>query len=119
MSLFSKAMEISHIIDKTTGPDGYGGVKTVYKTGAQIEVAYSFNSSTEARVAAQQGVNNRYTLYTNKSVNLRFPDIVKRDRDGKIFRVTSDGDDKRTPESAGLDMRAVEAEEITLEVSNG
>ena len=118
MSLFTKAMESSHIIDKTTGPDGYGGVKTVYKLGAQIEIAYSFNSSTEARVAAQQGVNNRFTLYTKKSIILRFPDIVKRDSDGKFFRVTSDGDDKRTPASAGLDMRAVEAEEIKLEISN-
>ena len=111
MSLVSEAMEKSYIIDKTTTPDGYGGVKTTYIQGAEIMVAYSFNTSTEARIAAQQGTNNRFTLYTRKSVILRFPDIVKRDRDGKYFRVTSDGDDNRTPNSAGLDLRAVEAEE--------
>jgi len=109
--LVEEAMEKSYIIDKTTTPDGYGGVKTTYKTGAEILVAYSFNTSTEARIASQQGINNRYTLYTKKSVILRFPDIVKRDSDGKYFRITSDGDDKRTPNSAGLDLRAVEAEE--------
>lgn len=117
MSLLNKAMEKSYIIDKVTTPDGYGGVKTTYVQGAEILVAYSFNTSTEARIAAQQGTNNRFTLLTKKSVILRFPDIVKRDRDGKYFRVTSDGDDNRTPNSAGLDLRAVEAEEweITLD----
>ena len=114
MSLINQAMETSHIIDKVTTPDGYGGVKTTYTEGAEISVAYSFNSSTEARVAAQQGTNNRFTLYTKKSIILRHPDIIKRDRDGKYFRVTSDGDDNRTPATAGLDLRAVEAEEWKL-----
>ena len=114
MSLIDRAMETSHIMDKTTQPDGYGGVKTVYTVGAEIMVAYSFNSSTEARVAAQQGVNNRFTLMTRKNVLLRAFDIIKRDRDGKYFRVTSDGDDNKTPETAGLNLRAVEAEEVKI-----
>lgn len=114
MSLIDRAMEKSHIMDKTTQPDGYGGVKTVYTVGAEIMVAYSFNSSTEARVAAQQGVNNRFTLMTRKNVLLRAFDIIKRDRDGKYFRVTSDGDDNKTPETAGLNLRAVEAEEVKI-----
>ena len=37
--------------------------------------------------------------------------MVRRASDGKIFRVTSDGDDKRTPRSAALNMRNVSAEE--------
>lgn len=111
MSLVNDAMEKCYIMDRVTIPDGYGGVKTTYQLGAEILVAFSFNSSTEARIASQQGVNNRFTLLTKKSVNLRFPDIVKRDRDGKYFRITSDGDDNRTPNAAGLDLRAVEAEE--------
>lgn len=111
MSLVERAMEKTIILDKVTTPDGYGGVITRYVDGAEIMVAYSFNSSTEARIASQQGVGNRFTLFTKKSVILRFNDIVKRTRDGKYFRVTSDGDDNRTPNTAGLDLRAVEAEE--------
>lgn len=114
MSLVESAMEKSYIIDKTTILDSYGSPKTVYVRGAPIDVAYSFNTSTEARVAAQQGINNRYTLYTKRAIILRFPDIVERVRDGKYFRITSDGDDKRTPNAAGLDLRAVEAEEWKL-----
>lgn len=114
MSLVENAMETSHIIDKTTTLDEYGSVKTVYTEGAEIDVAYSFNSSTEARIASQQGINNRYTLMTKKAIILRGFDIVKRDRDGKYFRVTSDGDDNQTPAVAALDLRAVEAEEVKI-----
>ena len=111
MSLIERAMETSHIMDKTTELDEYGSVRTVYKQGAEIKVAYSFNSSTEARIGAQQGANNRFTLMTKRSVLLRFQDVIRRDRDGKTFRVTSDGDDNKTPETAGLNLRAVEAEQ--------
>ena len=112
------AMEKCYIMDKTTIKDSYGSVKTSWKEGADIMVAFSMDTSTEARIASQQGVKNRYTLYTKKAVILRFPDVIKRDSDGKYFRITSDGDDKRTPNGAGLDLRAVEAEEWEI-TSNG
>lgn len=111
MSLLSDAYEKANILDKTTVEDGRGGVKTKYVEGAEIDIAFSFDASTEARVAEQAGTNNRYTLTTRRNVNLQYHDIVKRRRDGKIFRVTSDGDDNYTPASASLDMRQVEAEE--------
>lgn len=114
MSLIDNAMEKSYIMDKTTQPDGYGGIKTTYTEGAEILVAYSFDTSTQARIAQQEGISNRYTLTTRKSVVLKFPDIIKRDRDGKIFKVTSDGSDNSTPNGAGLDLRQVEAEEWSL-----
>ena len=111
MSLVEAAMESSHIMDKTTVLDEYGSVKTKWVPGAQIDVAYAFNSSMEARIAAQSGVKTRYTFLTKKAIILQFPDVIKRDRDGKTFRITSDGNDNKTPEMAGLDLRAVEAEE--------
>lgn len=111
MGLVDNAMEKCNIMDKTTTLDGYGSVKTVWKEGAEIMAAFSFNSSTEARIAAQQGVNNRFTILTKKAVVLQFPDVIKRQSDNKYFRVTSDGHDNRTPNSAGLDLRAVEAEQ--------
>ena len=101
-------------MDKTTASDGRGGTVTTYVQGAFISVAFSFDSSTQARIAEQEGVTNRFTLVTKKSINLQYHDIIKRVRDGKIFRVTSDGDDNYTPSSASLDMRQVEAEEWSL-----
>ena len=111
MSLVDNAMEASYIMDKQTAPDGRGGVITTYTEGAPSNIAYSFDTSTEARVAEKAGTSDRYTLTTKKSVNLQYHDIVKRVRDGKMFRVTSDGDDNYTPSTSSLDMRQVEAEE--------
>lgn len=114
MSLVDNAMEKTYIMDKTTAPDGRGGVITTYKEGAEIKVAYSFDTSTQARIAEQAGTENRFILTTKKAINLQYHDVVKRDRDGKIFRVTSDGDDNYTPASSSLDIRQVEAEEWTI-----
>ena len=55
-----------------------------------------------------------YTVTTKKAINLQYHDVFKRLTDSKIFRVTSDGDDKHTPKSAGLNMRQVSAEEWIL-----
>ena len=112
MSLLDESMEECVIMDKTTVSDGYGGYKTTWKEGATISAAVVLDNSIEARVADKQGVTALYTVTTRKSVNLQYHDIFKRVRDGKLFRVKSDGDDKATPESAGLNMRQVSAEEI-------
>ena len=112
MSLLQEAMEKCIYIDKTTKPDGYGSVQPVWTEGAEFIAAIVFNTSIEARRAAQEGVTSLYTVTTPRSITLQFNTIFKRLSDGKLFRVTSDGDDKYTPASATLDMRQVTAEEI-------
>ena len=92
MSLLSEAMENCVVYDKRIVDDGYGGYVPGYFPGAV-------------------GI---YTVTTTKAMNLQYHDVFKRVSDGKIFRVTSDGDDKKTPRSAGLDMRQVTAEEWEL-----
>lgn len=117
MSLLYDSMEPFVILDKTTVSDGYGGVKTVYVDGAPIEAALSFEDTTEARVAAVEGAKDRFKIITKKNVVLRFHDVVRREKNGKVYRITTNGDDYATPEAAALDARAVNAEEY--EVING
>ena len=114
MSLLSEAMEDCVMLDKTTGPDGYGGITTKYVDGASFKAALVLDNSMESRNAQQAGVTAIYTVTTIRAVNLQFHDVFKRLRDNKIFRVKSDGDDKYTPNSSSLDMRQVSAEEFTL-----
>lgn len=114
MSLLDDAMETCVIMDKTTQPDGYGGYISTYKEGAQFNAAIVFDTSIEARVADKEGVTSLYTVTTSKALTLEYHDVFKRLRDNKVFRVTSDGDDKFTPASATLDMRQVTAEEFVL-----
>lgn len=101
-------------MDKRTTADGYGGYVISWIEGAEFQAAIVLDSSMEARIAEQQGVTALYTITTNKNINLQYHDVLKRISDGKIFRVTSDGDDKHTPASAGLNMRQVSAEEWVL-----
>ena len=114
MSLLDEAMEPFAMMDKTTVPDGYGGFISTYAEGAIFNAAMTFDSSIEARVAAVQGVTSVYQIVTSKAVVLDYHDVVKRKSDGKMFRVTSDSKDKKTPASAGLNMRVVTAEAYVL-----
>lgn len=114
MSLLSEAMETCTMIDRTTAPDGYGGIITTWVDGATFQAAIVLDSSMQARTAAVQGVTSLYTVTTKKNINLQYHDVFRRGSDGKVFRVTSDGDDKKTPGSAALNMRQVSAEEWSL-----
>lgn len=116
MSLLDEAMESFVIMNKISVPDGYGGRKVTWTEGAEIKGALVFDSSMQARIAMAQGVTSVYTLVTKKSLILDYHDVLKRISDGKILRVTSDGDDLKTPNSASLDMRNVTCEEWKLEV---
>ena len=114
MSLLTEAMENCILLDKTTAADGYGGYVTTWADGAEFQAAIVFDTSIEAKRAEKEGVTGLYTVTTSKALNLQYHDVFRRSSDSKIFRVTSDGDDKKTPSSAGLNMRQVSAEEWEL-----
>lgn len=111
MSLYEDMLEPCVLVDKTTAPDGYGGYIATWQDGAGFEAACVFDTSMQARTADKQGVTSMYTVYTLKSMDLQYHDVFRRISDGKIFRVTSDGDDKYTPQRSSLNMRVVTAEE--------
>ena len=114
MSLLSSAMDNCILLDKKTVSDGRGGYITTWEDGAEFKSAVTFDSSMQARIGESQGVKALYTVTTGKAMNLQYHDVFRRESDGKIFRVTSDGDDKKTPDVAGLNMRQVTAEEYSL-----
>ena len=113
MSLLNELMESCILLNKQTTLDEYGGFVNTWVDGASFDAAITFDTSIEARAAEAQGVHSLYTVTTPRNVVLQYHDIFRRARDNKLFRVTSDGDDKYTPNSATLDMRQVNAEEIS------
>lgn len=113
MSLLTQAMENCTIINRQKVNDGYGGFANEWTDGATFQAAITFDSSLSARVAEKQGVTSLYTVLTQRSVVLEFGEYFRRERDGKLFRVKSDGDDLATPKTASLDLRKCNAEEIT------
>lgn len=113
MSLLQDAMEGCVFLNKQKVNDEYGGYMNDWNDGAEFRAAITFDSSMQSRIAEKQGVSSRYTVTTARDLVLQFNDYFRRIRDGKLFHVTSDGDDLYTPNSATLDMRQVTAEEIT------
>ena len=112
--LLQESMENCVMLNKQTAADGYGGYTTTWADGAEFLAAIVLDTSIEAKTAMEQGVTGVYTVTTSRELNLQYHDVFRRVSDGKIFRVKSDGDDKKTPASATLDMRQVSAEEFSL-----
>ena len=117
MSLIEESMEQVCFMEKNRQPDGEGGFITIWSEGAEFKASITFDSSMQARIADKQGVKSLYTVTTGKNAILEYHDVIKRIRDGKIFRITSDGDDKQTPARAIFGQYLqVTAEEWELEV---
>lgn len=114
MSLLNDYYEPFNIIDKATDNDTYGALITVWRMGAEFIGIAEPQSSTEAQIAMAISEKKVYGIVTKKDVVLRHNDVIRRQSDGKIFRITSDADDKKTPNSATLNMRRCDAVEITL-----
>lgn len=114
MSLIEKMMDECVIMNKIKESDGEGGSITTWQEGAQILVAIVNDTSMNARIAEREGVTSTYTLTTHRSNTLEYHDVIKRISDGKIFRVTGDGNDVKSPAVSSLDMSQVSAERWEL-----
>ena len=113
MPLLTQAMEDVVMLEKRRVPDGEGGFTTDWVDGVQFKAAINFDSSMEARTAEKAGVTSLYTVTVPLNCKLEYHDVFRRLRDGKVFRVTSDGDDKITSPSASFQFAQVTAEEWT------
>lgn len=114
MSLLENAYEDFTILNKSIVDDGYGGVTTEWTDGATIKGAMVFDNSAQMKTAQAAGYTAAYTLTVKKHINLDFHTVIRRESDGVIFRLVTNSDDKKTPESAGLNMRQYSAEEWKL-----
>lgn len=114
MSLLEENMQDFVIINKAIVDDGYGGTVTTWADGATIQGAITYSSSSITRIAQALGSTSVYTITVKKDIELDFHTVLRRVEDGKIFRVTANSDDNKTPKGAGLNMRQYSCEEWSL-----
>ena len=113
MSLINEFLQDCILMDKKRTSDGEGGFITEWVEGAKIQAAIVRDTSMSSRVAEKEGVTATYTITTAKTVKLGYHDVLKT-KDGKIFRVTSNAEEKETPASSNLDIAQVMAEKWEL-----
>lgn len=109
MSLISNSYEDFYYIAASMISDGEGGQMAEKSSIKEFKAAVRNDNFSEVKIAEKSAKNVTYTITTHKNVRLEFNDLIKRKSDGKIFRITSDS--RCTPETSGLDMRQVTAEE--------
>ncbi|MDE6789846.1 MAG: hypothetical protein K2J47_11100 [Ruminococcus sp.] len=110
MSLLTDLFETFNFIEKSPKPDGQGGFDINWTEGIEFQAYARLDNSIQSKIAEKLGVTSLYTITTNKNVTLENNDVIKRKSDGKFFRITSNGDDNKTPDGASLNMRQVSAE---------
>lgn len=101
-------------LKRTQAADGEGGQVTQWADGTSFQAAITLSNSTKTTKAEKDVADNSFTVTTGKDIELKFHDVFRRVSDGKVFRVTSDGTDNKTPDTAALNMRQVTAEEWML-----
>lgn len=114
IGLMNDFVEDCVLLEKTRVPDGEGGWTVSWVDGMAFKAAITYDTTITARVAESEGMAATYTVTTEKSMPLDFHDVFRRVRDGQVFRVTSQGDDKRTPATATFQVSQVAAEEWSL-----
>ena len=115
MSLLTEAFEPFVFVSKKLVSDGEGGMIPTWEEGKDEFLATAdFATSTLSTIANKLTERVNCTITTTKSTTLEPMDVIKRKSDGQYFRITTDGKNKKTPESASLDMRQSSAELWTL-----
>lgn len=114
MTLIDAFKEPCVLMERQRVSDGEGGWTTSWVEGAAFDAAIVRDTTLAARVAEKEGVSNVYTVTTDTNAHLEFYDVFKRVSDGQVFRVTSNGDDARTPDAATFQFEQVSAEEWRL-----
>lgn len=101
------------VMTKIKVPDDFDGLRDEYVEGASFRAGISTNSSTEAQIAQQNGMKAIYTIVHPITMTLEQNDRVKRVKDGRVYRITSNSADMTTPAVAQVQYSQVTAEVVT------
>ena len=114
VSLLDQAFERFCVMNKQTVDDGYGGTARQWVQGASFSGALVYDSSAQTAIANSMTAHGSYVLTVRKNIVLDYYDVIKRLKDGATFQLTTDSDDLKTPDSAGLNMRQYQAKEYII-----
>lgn len=95
----------------TSKPDGAGGQRKTWGEGETFDPAIVEKTQTEPENGEKKQAKAFYEIYVPRTMQIKYHDVFRRLSDGRVFRVTSNPDDKRTPLCATFSFAVVTAEE--------
>ena len=115
MSLIGDFTHECEMMTAAQSSDGAGGQRTAWTPGVRFRAAIVRQSATEPKTAEKQRAKSIYRVtIPSCAVELKHHDVFRRISDGKVFRVTEDSDDVRTPARASFQFSQISAEEWRL-----
>ena len=114
MNLIESMMEDFVLLEKMRTDDGEGGWITQWRETLTFSAAATLDTTMQARIGESQGTTSVYTITLRRENRLDFHDVIRRKRDGQIFRITSDSNEKQTPRFGTLDLAQATAERWVL-----
>lgn len=102
-----------HYVNFSMVPDGRGGSREAWTLGGPFTAVLSLSNSLEQETAQAQGVKGVYSVQCDRTTRLSYHQVFQRDKDGKIFRITSKDEDE-TPGFSPLNLRRARAEDYDL-----
>lgn len=110
--MLSDFFEKFYVQNWLSEPDGLGGFKWALKDGVEFDAGISTDNSREARIAYKNGTKTMYTIAFQEILPLEQDDIVRRVKDNRLYRITSNAGDMETPDIAEVKFAQVNAEVI-------
>ena len=114
LSLIEQMMDKCRILNKIRQDDPYGSETVTWQEGTTFEATIIKDSTTEARIAEKQGIDELFTVVVRKGFQLSFNDYFRRMSDGANFRVTSNIVDSEAPEASSIRIAKVNAEKVKV-----
>lgn len=113
-SLLNAMSETFNRMEKEKTPDGEGGSTVNWVNGIEFDAVIAHDTTVIAQQAEAEKTASAYTLLIPGTMELRFPDVIKRKRDGETFQVTTNSDDLKTPAISSMNLRAVKMRKWVL-----
>lgn len=114
MSLLTDFAVPCILMEKRRVPDGAGGYMTTWEEGAEFENYQYLDTSMEARRAQQEGVKSLYSALVQRDFPLEYGDAFRDKNTGLTYRVTSNPDEKKAPQSSTFDLKYFTVERWSL-----
>lgn len=101
------------VLNRILTSDGLGGQTYTIVEGLEFDGLILLNTSIQGQVAEQQGVTGIYTFAYPKNLSIPPRTILRRIKDGKVFR-TVNLDGNAMPDISTFDLKVTRLEDYTL-----